>query len=137
MRPFPQTERSHARRNLHVARKNRVGRCDAELQQRTFRCAIPDPRNLYRHRADPGRDLPLGEMAMSDQPPAASHIGLIGMGCEKHVQLRLDRLSDEIPGALAQQFRQRVGRKSFWRAKRDNRILRHVPYHFLCQNCGA
>ena len=50
------------------------------------------------------------------------------MGSEKHVQLRLDRLSDQIPRTLAQQIRQRVGRKSFWRAKRDNRILRHVAY---------
>jgi hypothetical protein len=59
------------------------------------------------------------------------------MGNEKGIQLGFDRLSNQIPGASAQQIRQRVGRKSFWCAKRDNRILRHVAYPFLCENCGA
>ena len=76
-------------------------------------------------------------MAVPDQPPAASGISLIAMGGEKSVQLGLDRLCDQLPRPLAQQIRQRVGRKSFWRAKRDNRILRHVAYPFLCENCGA
>lgn len=73
---------------------------------------------------------------MTDQPPAASGIRLIGMGGEKHVELGLDRLRDQIPRALAQQIRQRIGRKSFCCAIRDNRILRHVAYPFLCENCG-
>ncbi len=76
-------------------------------------------------------------MTMPNQPPAASRIGLIGMGREKSVQLGLNCLRDQFPRALAQQIRQRVGRKSFWRAKRDNRIFRHVAYPFLCENCGA
>ena len=76
-------------------------------------------------------------MAMANQAASASLIGLIGMGSEKGIQLGLNRLSDQIPRALAQQIGQRVGRKSFWRAKRDNRILRHVAYPFLCENCGA
>ena len=74
---------------------------------------------------------------MPDQPPAAGSIGLISMGGEKSVQLSLDRLRDQIPSAPAQKIRQRVRRKSFWRAKRDNRILRHVAYPFLCETCGT
>jgi hypothetical protein len=74
---------------------------------------------------------------MTDQTAAASPIGLIGMGGEKRVQLGLNRLRDHIQRALAQQIRQRFGQKSFWRAKRDNRILCHVAYPFLCENCGA
>ena len=65
-------------------------------------------------------------MAMPDQPLATSKIGLISMGGEKSLQLGLDRLRDQLPRTLAQQIRQRVGRKSCRRAKRDNRILRHV-----------
>ena len=92
-------------------------------------------------------------MAMPNQPLAARAIGLISMGGEKSVQLGLNRLRDQpparstacainrlrdqLPRTLTQQIRQRVGRKSFWRAKRDNRILRHVAYPFLCENCGA
>ena len=76
-------------------------------------------------------------MAMPDQPLATRAIGLISMGGEKSVQLGLNRLRDQPPRTLTQQIRQRVGRKSFWRAKRDNRILRHVAYPFLCENCGA
>ncbi len=76
-------------------------------------------------------------MAMADQPLAASGIGLVSMNGEKSIQFGLDSLSDQLPRTLAQQIRQRVGRKSFWRAKRDNPILRHVAYPFLCENCGA
>jgi hypothetical protein len=108
-----------------------------ELQPPALRGSVPDPRNLHCDPADPGLNIPLGQMTMPDQPPAASPICLIGMGGEKHIQLRLDRLRDQIPRALAQQIRQRVGRKSFWRPKRDNRVLRHVAYPFLCENCGA
>ena len=64
---------------------------------------------------------------------AASGISLIGVGGEKPVQLGSDRLCDQ----LARQIRRRVGRKSLWRAKRDNRIFRHVAWPFLCENCGA
>ena len=67
-------------------------------------------------------------MAMPDQPLATSSIGLVSMGGEKSAQLSLDRLRDQIPSALAQKIRQRIGRKSCRRAKRDNRILRHVEY---------
>jgi len=74
---------------------------------------------------------------MPDQSLAANVIGLISMACKKRVQFGLDRLCNQLPSTLAQQIRQRVGRKSFWRAKRDNRILRHVAYPFLCENCGA
>ena len=41
-------------------------------------------------------------MAMADQPPAASCIGLISMSGEKSVQFSLDRLRDQLPRALAQ-----------------------------------
>jgi len=74
---------------------------------------------------------------VSNKPAAASRIGLIGMSGEKREQLSLNRLRDQIPCSLAQQIRQRIGRKSFWRAKRDNHILRHVAYPFLCENCGV
>jgi len=77
------------------------------------------------------------QMAMPNQPLAAHAIGLISMGGEKSVQLGLNRLRDQLPRTLTQQIRQRVGRKSFWRTKRDNRILRHVAHPFLCENCGA
>ena len=76
-------------------------------------------------------------MTMPDQTAASSGIGLIGMGHEKRAQFRLNRLRDQFPRTLAQQIRQRVGRKSGRRAKRDNGILRHVAYAFLCENCGA
>jgi hypothetical protein len=52
------------------------------------------------------------------------------MGNEKGIQLGFDRLSNQIPGASAQQIRQRVGRKSFWCAKRDNPPRR--PEIFPC-----
>ena len=48
-------------------------------------------------------------MAMPDQTPASSPIGLIGMGGQKHVQLGLDGLRDQLTRPLAQQIRQRVG----------------------------
>ena len=64
---------------------------------------------------------------MPDQPPAASGIGLVSMGGEKSIQLGLDRLRDQLPRTQAQQIRQRIGRESFWRAKRDNRILSYPP----------
>ena len=76
-------------------------------------------------------------MTVTDQTPATRSIGLIGVSGEKRIQLGLDRLRDQIPRTLAQQIRQRVGRKSFWCAKRDNRILGHVAYPFLYENCGA
>jgi hypothetical protein len=76
-------------------------------------------------------------MAVPDQPPAASAISLIGMGGGKSVQLGFDRLRDQLACALPEQIRQRVGRKPFWRAKRDTRILRHVAYPLLCKTCGA
>ena len=69
------------------------------------------------HRADPGLNFPLGQMAMPDQPPAASAIGLVSMGGEKSAQLSLDRLRDQIPSAPAQKIRQRVRRKSFQAAR--------------------
>ena len=116
-----------------IGRKDRRG----ELQPTTLWRPIPHPGHFHRHRADPGLNLALGQMAVPNQPATTGGIGLIGMGSEKGIQLGLDRLSDQIPRALAQQIRQRVGRKSFWRAKRDNRILRHVAYPFLCENCGA
>lgn len=47
------------------------------------------------------------------------------------------QIQEQIARPLAKQIRQRVGRKSFWCAKRDNCILRHVAYHFLCENCGV
>ena len=48
----------------------------------------------------------------SDQPPAASAIGLVSMSGEKSVQFRLNRLRDQLPRTQAQQICQRVGRKS-------------------------
>ena len=90
---------------------------------------IPHPGHFHRYRADPGLNLPFGQMTVPDQPPAASGISLISMGGEKTIQLGLDRLCDQLPCALPQQIRQRVGRKSGRRAKRDNRILCHVAYH--------
>ena len=39
----------------------------------------PQARNLYRHRADPGLNIPLLQMTMTDQAAAASPIGLIGI----------------------------------------------------------
>jgi hypothetical protein len=89
------------------------------------------------NRPDPGLNLALRQMTVTNQMAAARPIGLIGMGHEKRIQLGLNRLRDKIPRALPQQIRQRIGRNSFWRAKRDNRILRHVVYPFLCENCGA
>ena len=56
-------------------------------------------------------------MAMPNQPLAARAIGLVSMGGEKSVQLGLNRLRDQLPRTLTQQIRQRVERKSFWRAK--------------------
>jgi len=76
-------------------------------------------------------------MAVSDQTLATSKVGLISIGGKKFVQLGLDRLRNQLPRALAQQIRQWIGRKTIWRAKRDNRILCHVAYLFLCENCGA
>ena len=61
------------------------------------------------HSADPGLNLALGQMAMPDQPPAASAIGLVSMGGKKSAQLSLNRLCDQLPRTLAQQIRQRVG----------------------------
>ena len=61
------------------------------------------------HRADPGLHRALGQMAVPDQPLAASAIGLVSMGGEKSVQLGLDRLRDQIPSAPAQKIRQRIG----------------------------
>ena len=61
-------------------------------------------------------------------------VGLGSMGVEKCSQFGPDRLGDQIPRALAQQIGQRVGLKSIWCAKRNNRILRHVAYLFLSEN---
>ena len=61
------------------------------------------------HRANPGLNLALGQVAMPDQSPAASGIGLIRMRGEKSVQLGLDRLCNQLPSAPAQKIRQRIG----------------------------
>ena len=61
------------------------------------------------HSADPGLNLAHGQVAVPDQPPAASAIGLVSMGGEKSAQLSLDRLRDQIPRTQAQKIRQRVG----------------------------
>jgi hypothetical protein len=53
-------------------------------------------------------DLALGQVPVPDQPIAARGISLTGMGGEERIQLRLDRLRDQFPRALAQQIRQRV-----------------------------
>ena len=47
-------------------------------------------------------------MTVPHQSPAASGIGLIGMGGEKRVQLGFNRLRDQFPRNLAQQIRKRV-----------------------------
>ena len=88
-----------------------IGRQDrrGELQPIAVWCPIPNARNLYRNRTDPGLHLTLGQMTVTDQTAATRRIGLIGMGSEKHVQLRLDRLRDQLPRKVAQQIRQRVG----------------------------
>ena len=107
-----------------------IGRQDrrGELRPPAFRCPIPHPGRFHRNRANPGLNLPFGQITMPDQPPAANPIGLIGMGGKKRVQLGLNRLRDQFPRTLAQPIRQRVGGKSGRRAKRDTRILHHVAY---------
>jgi hypothetical protein len=69
---------------------------------------VPDPRHFHGHRADPGLDLPLGQVPVPDKPLAASGISLTGMGGEKRIEFRLDRLSNQITCPLAQQIRQRI-----------------------------
>ena len=46
---------------------------------------------------------------MPDKPLAARGISLTGMGGEKRIEFRLDRLSNQITRPLAQQIRQSVG----------------------------
>ena len=65
-------------------------------------------------------------MAVPNQPLAAKRIRLTRVRGEKRIEFRPDRLRNQVTRTLAQQIRQRVGRKPFWRAKRDNRIFRHV-----------
>jgi len=47
-------------------------------------------------------------MAVPDQPPAASAIGLVSMGGKKRVQFSLHGLRDQLTRTIAQQIRQRV-----------------------------
>ena len=87
------------------------------------------------------KSVQLGLNRLRDQPPARSTACAINRLRDqppaRSTACAINRLRDQLPRTLTQQIRQRVGRKSFWRAKRDNRILRHVAYPFLCENCGA
>ena len=97
--------------------------------RRTFtRCPAGQCKALTErgHRADPGLNLALGQMAVPDQPPAASAVGQISMGCEKSVQFRLNRLHDQPPSTLAQ----RVRRKSL-QAARNATTVSFIMWHIV------
>jgi hypothetical protein len=106
-----------------VGRQDRRGEAD-RLRIRRAAVAQLGPADL--ERADPGLEPPLGRVAVAHQPSPALLIHQAGMGGEERLDLRLDRVQQHPPGALAQHGQQRVGRDArAWSRQGDDGILLH------------
>ena len=86
--------------------------------------AIAHARLAHGHRPDAGHHLPLRQMAVTDDAPAAI-LGLeIGMLAEKIGDLRLDSLREQGTGSVAQDLGELVVERS-WLNQLDDVIVGH------------
>lgn len=82
--------------------------CRCAVHPLAFWYPAPDARHLNRHGSDARLHLPFRQVAMPDEPLATSGIGLDSMSGGKSIQLRLNRLRDELPRTQLQQICQRI-----------------------------
>ena len=88
-----------ALRPARVGRQNRRREADA---LRAFANAITHARAAHSDRADAGHDLTLGQMPVTDQPPAAVLGQVVSMTGEQGCSLGLDCLGQQRSRAVAQ-----------------------------------
>lgn len=74
---------------------------------------------------------------MANKARPASGILQMRVPGQKVAKLGLNRLRQQIPRALAQDLRQRIGGNSGWISELQNRIVFHVAYPFLFENRGV
>ncbi len=88
------------------------GRGEPKLALRRSLSSIPDLRPPHRQTADPGLDLALGSLAVSDDPLAAVRQALLGQFGDKGIGLRPQRRRQHparaLPGNLGQRIVHRM-----------------------------
>src|SRR5277367_5552670 len=120
-------EIEHRDQYFEALRSARVGRQDRRRKTDTiaaFADAVAHTRAAHRDRTDASRDLALGQMSMAHQPSVAVIGELVGMAVEQGRNLGLDRLRKQRSRAVAQNFRQRIG-KSSWLRQQQNISVGH------------